>query len=180
MGSDNCNGALFLKFLRTQCLLFSKIFPDSKIARQYSCGKTKCGYLIKYGLAPYFQQQILAALSHQDCLNSVSFDESFNKTIQEEQMDLLLSFWDREKKRVVSRYFESEFLGHTKASDLLKHFQKALRSLKPENMVQVSMVGPSTNWKFYEEIVEQRSSEDIPLLLNIGSCSLHMIQDCRH
>jgi hypothetical protein len=155
--------------------LFPRMFPDSQIAKQYSCGKTKCGYLIKFGLAPYFHKQIVSAVSKKECLYTVSFDESFNKTIQEEQMDLILRFWDEERQRVVSRYFDSEFLGHTRAADLLNKFLKGLESLDQGNMVQISMDGPSTNWKFYDELVDQRNSEDLPKLLNMGSCSLHVI-----
>ena len=90
-------------------------------------------------------------------------------------MDLILRFWDSDKQSVVSRYFDSAFLGHTRASDLLKNFLKGLATLNQSNMVQVSMDGPSTNWKFFEDLEQQRNSEDIPMLLNLGSCSLHVI-----
>lgn len=156
-------------------LLFARMFPDSQIAKQYASGKTKCGYLVKFGLAPYFHHKVVAAVSKPGCLYTVSFDESFNKASQVEQMDLILRFWDTDKNCVVSRYFESVFLGHTRAADLLKSFLKGLASLDQANMVQVSMDGPPTNWKFYEDLVQQRNSEDIPVLLNMGSCSLHVI-----
>lgn len=44
-------------------------------------------------------------------------------------------------------------------------------------MVQASMGGPSTNWKFYEELVKlcDEQDPDIPLLLNLSSCSLHVV-----
>ena len=65
---------------------------------------------------------MLSVLSKPETLFSVSFDESFNKVIQEEQMDLLVRYWDDEVKEVVTRYFESEFLGHTRAGDLRDKF----------------------------------------------------------
>ena len=37
------------------------------------------------------------------------------------------------------------------------------------------MDGLSTNWKFYDDLVRQRDAEDVPMLLNMGSCSLHVI-----
>ena len=158
-------------------LLFARMFSDSDIAKKFSCGKTKCGYLIKFGLAPYFHQIVLSELSDPKltCLYSVSFDESFNKTIQEEQMDLIVRFWDKERQMVSSRYFGSEFLGHTRASDLLEKFLHGSQSLNQGNMVQVSMDGPSTNWKFYEDLVQHREAEELPAMINIGSCSLHVI-----
>lgn len=45
--------------------------------QKFSFGKTKCGYLIKFGLTTYFHQLVLSELSD-------PVDESFNKTIQED------------------------------------------------------------------------------------------------
>ena len=39
--------------------LFAKMFPDSQIAKQFQCGKTKCSYLINFGLAPYFKEKLM-------------------------------------------------------------------------------------------------------------------------
>ena len=60
-------------------------------------------------------------------------------------MDLILRFWDTDKNCVVSRYFESVFLGHTRAGDLLKSCLKGLTSLDQANLVQVSMDAPTGN-----------------------------------
>lgn len=92
-------------------------------------------------------------------------------------MDVRVRFWDEEAKEVVTQYFGSEFLGHTRSEDLRNKFVKALEPLDQANMVQISMDGPSTNWRFYEEIVKLQNEQDpdIPMLLNLGSCSLHVI-----
>jgi len=107
----------------------------------------------------------------------VSFDESLNKVLQEEQMDLLLRFWDNELDRVVTRYFNSVFLGHTRAQDLLKMFKCGMGKLNMANMLQISMDGPSTNWKFLELSMQDREELDpnTPSLINIGSCGLHVV-----
>ena len=43
-------------------------------------------------------------------------------------------------------------------------------------MIQVSMDGPNVNWKLLSSIVdEQQSNDEYPELLDIGSCSLHVI-----
>ena len=45
-----------------------------------------------------------------------------------------------------------------------------------KKMVQVSTVGPTVNWKLYNSIVEERNqNDDYPALLDIGSCSLHVV-----
>ena len=127
--------------------LFQAVFPDSGIAQQFGCGKTKCSYLIKYGLAPFLHQKVVDTLQKPGCLFTVCVDESFNRAVQEEQRDKLLHFWDDERKQVISRYFDSKFLGHTRANDLLDNFLKSLDSLNQANLLQISMDGPTTNWK---------------------------------
>ena len=157
--------------------LFQTMFPDSAIAKQFSCGKTKCLYLIKYGLAPYFHQKVVDTIQKPGCLFTVCFDESFNRVIQEEQMDLVLHFWDNERKQVISRYFGSKFLGHRTASDLLDNFLKSLESFNQANLLQISMDGPRTNWKFFDNLKTQLAKQDpdLPQLLNVGSCGLHVV-----
>ena len=100
--------------------LFKMMFPDSQVAQTFSCGKTKCSYLITHGLASYFHDRMLASLKDGDVKYVISFDESLNRTQHKEQMDMIIHFWDNEKNNVCSRYFDSNFLGHTSAQDLLK------------------------------------------------------------
>ena len=38
--------------------LFQLMFPDSTIAKSFSCGEKKSAYIICHGLAPYFSQQL--------------------------------------------------------------------------------------------------------------------------
>ena len=59
--------------------LFCKMFPDSKIAESFSCGKTKCRYVIYFGLAPYSKELLTKSLSNVEHIVTL-FDESFNKT----------------------------------------------------------------------------------------------------
>ena len=35
------------------------MFPDSGIAKSFTCGATKCAYLTCFGLAPYFHEQLV-------------------------------------------------------------------------------------------------------------------------
>ena len=54
----------------------------------------------------------------------------------------------------MSSYLTSEFLGHTRASDLHDKFLAALACLNLANMVQIGMDGPSTKWKFFSDFQE--------------------------
>ena len=104
----------------------------------------------------------------------ISFDESLNRTQQQEQMDMIICFWDDEKNKVCSRYFDSNFLGHTSAQDLLKSL---LTTLKPMVLIQLSIEGPSTNWKLLDKLSEDQVNSDpeLPELINVSSCGLHII-----
>ena len=70
---------------------------------------------------------------------TVLFDENLNKTSQQSEMDLLVRYWDVSEKRVVVRYWNSVFLGHTTHMDLLKSFNEGLEGLDLSKLVQVSM-----------------------------------------
>ena len=64
--------------------LFVKMLPDSQIAKQFQCGKTKCSYVINFGLAPYFQGQLMKKLQVPGTKYVISFHESLNKVLQKE------------------------------------------------------------------------------------------------
>ena len=64
---------------------FQHMCPDCQIAQKFACGQT-CSYLIRFGLAPYFEKEVLDMVTKPESLCVVSFDESFNNIIQQEQM----------------------------------------------------------------------------------------------
>ena len=57
--------------------LFSAMFHDSQIAKNFSCGKTKCTYILCFGVAPYFKELLCTTLSEVDHF-VCQFDESYN------------------------------------------------------------------------------------------------------
>lgn len=154
--------------------LFKRMFPDSDIAQRFTCNSTKCSYLISFGLAPYFQNELVRKVKNAE-FYVLSFDESLNTFIKEEQMDLFIRFWDNELQRVVTHYFTTEFMGHTRACDLLQVFKQATATLDLAQLLQISMDGPAVNWKFIRQMDESRTESGLPKLLNVGSCSLHVI-----
>ena len=153
--------------------VFKAMFPDSIIAQHMSCGPTKLSYLISFGIAPYFMDLLLKELKDALCF-VISFDESFNKEPEKEQMDFIVRYF--KDGEVKSRYLSSGFLGHTTAKDLKRAFEECTEKLDLKNLIQVSMDGPNVNWKMLDLIVEDRNSnETYPNLLDVGSCSLHVV-----
>ena len=105
----------------------------------------------------------------------MSYDESLNHITWTDQMDLIVRFWDNNKKRVQVCHFDSGFLGHTGAKQLLEKFHELTEKLIPTRLIKISMDGPNVNWKFMELLVESRVEAEIPSLINIGSCGIDVM-----
>ncbi|KAI4800043.1 hypothetical protein KUCAC02_016580 [Chaenocephalus aceratus] len=39
------------------------MFPYSEIAKKFACGKDKTGYIVRFGLAPYFKEQLVNSIN---------------------------------------------------------------------------------------------------------------------
>ena len=73
--------------------LFERMFPDSNVAEQFTCGETKCAYLCNFGIAPHFKQLLKNTVSDQDTF-VLLFDESLNKKTHNKQMDIHCRIWE--------------------------------------------------------------------------------------
>ena len=78
-------------------------------------------------------------------------------------------YWHSDTGQDSLRYLGSEFLGHATAANLLTHFKDGIRQLDPNRLLQVSMDGPSVNWKVYTDLARECKTQELPELLNIGS-----------
>ena len=122
-------------------------------------GKTKCSYLINYGLAPYIKVQLEIHISSSP-LYVVSFDESMNSVLQNEQMDVAFRFWNNSKKQAETRYLTSEFLHRPNAENLFNSLSSALKPLDQQNLPQLSMDSPSVNWNVLDIVSEKRNENE--------------------
>ena len=154
--------------------LLKVMFPDSNIAKLFSLGPDKLRYMCNYGLAPYFSQLLKEEVQKSE-MYIISFDESLNDATQSCQMDLIVKYWDNTEQKTKARYWNTSYLGHSAHTDLLEHFNKNLDCLDSSKMIQISMDGPSVNHKFLKGVVKEREECKIPSLIDIGSCSLHVI-----
>ena len=64
----------------------SKMFSDSNITKDFTCGKRKCSYIVKFWLLPYFLEFLKSELSNASHYVAL-FDESYNNAAKENQMD---------------------------------------------------------------------------------------------
>ena len=155
--------------------LLAKMFPDSSIAQKFSMQRTKCSYLICHGLAPYFKDILLKKVMESPSF-VVLYDETLNRVTKDEQMDLMIRFWVG--SLVQTRYWESQFLGHATAKDLLEKFNEGTENLPYGKMSQVGMDGPNVTKKMYKDLVAERKGDaDRPDLLDLGTCGLHTVHN---
>ncbi|KAE8740587.1 hypothetical protein FOCC_FOCC013887 [Frankliniella occidentalis] len=158
--------------------LFPLMFPDSGIAARMQLGRLKIGYSVTYGLAPYFHDKVVQEIRESKCI-VVMFDESLNKCSQENQMDLAVKFWSSSTNEVVTRYFDSAFLGRSRSPDLVAGFCSKFRGEQLDRLLMIAMDGPNVNFKFLREISVHLTAgdPDKPKLLEMGSCGLHVVHN---
>lgn len=77
--------------------------------------------------------------------------------------------------QVGTHYFTSLFMGHATAEDMIEHFETGTDGLNMRRLLQLSMDGPSVNWKFHRMFQTKISSTYDHFLLNVGSCGLHIV-----
>ena len=72
--------------------IFKAVFPYSAIVQKIKFGPNKLSFLICFGIAPYFKQQLHVELKETQCF-VISFDESLNSEFHKEQMDFFVKFF---------------------------------------------------------------------------------------
>ncbi|XP_070386740.1 uncharacterized protein [Dermacentor albipictus] len=155
--------------------LFQRMFPDSGVAKAFSCGEKKCAYVTCHGLRPFF----LSALQRdiKDCdYYVVLFDESTNDYLQRKQLDVHIRFWNSSHK-VATRYYTSVFMGHSTSEDIQGTLLTALEPFPLEKILQISMDGPNVNLKLLNNFQEHLHQAYQVQCLDIGTCGLHTMHN---
>ena len=96
---------------------------------------------------------------------ALCFDESHNKIIKEEQMDMHLRFLCDEKGSVQTCYFESRFLKWADAETISQEVIQSLLGMPGANVTSVSMNSPTPNWPVMDKLNIYRNENELPLFL---------------
>ena len=108
------------------------MIPDRKIAERFSLGPTKASYAICYGLAPFYKDKIMKQLTPKDTEPPYfvwCFDEAFNVVSNRKQFYVHRIYFDEHLQRTQRRCFNSQFMGHARASDLMQSLIEVLKDL---------------------------------------------------
>ena len=103
------------------------IFSDSPTVSNFTLGKTKYMYLIKFGIASWIREKVMNQVSASPYV-SLPFDHSHKSVPEMEQMDLQVRFWYSESNVCKIRCLGSQFQYSTTADDLLEELLRGLTS----------------------------------------------------
>ena len=156
-----------------QSLLYKEMFPDSQIAQSFTSSASKIAYIVKYGLAEYFREQL------QFDLGGVPFTFKFDETTTSQvkkQYDAYATYWSKVHDCITSNYLGSLFVGHCYATDLVDHYNEFKDQFKLDNnlLLHLGMDGPKVNISFETKLKEEFRKENSSFL-NLGTCSLHPV-----
>ena len=155
--------------------LYKLMFPDSEIAKGFSCAESKAAYLTTFGIAPYLKSLQLDSIKSVDSY-VLLFDESLNHHLQSKQLDTHIRYWIGNE--VHTRYFTSQFMGHATAHDLLTQLEETWSNFEnKKGILQLSMDGPNVNWKLFGNFTDELKKSEQRTFLNCGSCGLHTIHN---
>lgn len=106
--------------------LFSKMFSDSSIAKEFSMKPRKLSYILSHGTGHYFTKVMLNDLRKAPGYTLI-FDETVTVGVRK-QLDLHFRYWCERKQEIVVRYYKSIFLGHATADKIFESMMDALRA----------------------------------------------------
>ena len=112
------------------------MFKDSRIAQSFTLGKTKCSYVICYGIAPYCKDLLMGVLER-TAFVVILFDEALNSTVKKGQMDMHVRFWNDSNCQVSTRHLNGEFLRKASAVDVYEKFDACCSALDKNKVIQV-------------------------------------------
>ena len=145
------------------------MFLDSTIAKNFQLSKTKCGYYIYFGVAPYVRKLLKETIEISRFLTILS-NESLNGYFQKEQMDIKIRFWCNDKCKVTTTYCDFKFLACRNTETMSSALIKTLDELDNRNCLMLSVDGPNTNWSVLDKVSFHCQQMELPSFFDVGCC----------
>ena len=157
------------------------MFPDSRIAENFTLSHTSASYIIGQGLAPYFTQVIIDDLLESKLPFSMHFNETTIKIKQRKQMDLTLRYWSPKHKEVWAIFYTSLFFGHAKGENVaaVMYGKLVKDGLQVEKLPTLVRDGPNVNKTIFQKMNELISQDhpEFKGLIVLGSCTIHTVHN---
>lgn len=152
--------------------IFQAMFPDSDIAKQFTCGENTVEYLTVFGIAPYFSSQMKTSAKKESGY-VLLFNECLNQEMEKCQLDIHLRFWN--DNQVTSRYLTSFFTSCCTAEPIYEKVETVCSDIGFQNLIQLSTDGPNVNWKLLTMAQQNIEEQTGKKMLNVGSFGLHVL-----
>ena len=156
------------------------MFPDSKVASNFSLSRTSATYIISQGMAPYFMHQMLADLKNSDLPFCVHFDETTTTQVKK-QMNLTLRYWLPTHNEVWVRFYTSLIFSHAEGVKVATAMYNKIQdgSIQVDKMLTLIQDGPNVNKTIFQKMNELISGEHPGFkgLIDLGSCTLHTVHN---
>ena len=76
------------------------MFPDSKIAKGFSCGRTKTTALVKYALAPVLNDEVVQCC----CTSPFTLCDGSNDQVDRKYFGIMVRYWDDKRQQPQTRF----------------------------------------------------------------------------
>ena len=103
------------------------------------------------------------------------FDGDLNSNLQSKQQDIHIRFW--KGSQISSHFYTSEYLGRADAGSLHEKLIDCCATIGKQGLLQISLDGPSVNWKTHDLLFTSIEEKIHKTMLNIGSCGLHIVHN---
>ena len=86
-----------------------------------------------------------------------------------------IRYWNETAKQVGPRFFKFQFPRRPNAKNLFDCLITSLKDLPSERFLQLSIDDPNINLSVLTMLHDDRCEKDYPKIIDIGSCSLHVL-----
>lgn len=149
--------------------LFHRMFPDSEVAKKFSCGHTKTAAIIKEALAPHYLEKALIDMSK---FFSVMMDESNDKT--DKSCIILVRLLDTDEGDVRTRFLDMPIVNIGTAQNLFRALKESLSCKGLDFSKCMAFMSDTTNvMKGIRSGVQKLIKNECPNLLDVG-CICHL------
>lgn len=157
----------------TATSIFPLMFPDSKAAKEFQCGRKKVSYVVSDGLGPYFKKAVVDEFNKESVHYTIEIDETPLPEQRCQQLDVIVRYFSEVCQQVVAEHLRSFHLGSATSDVLLARVKEAVQDLPQRNMLCFYSDGPNVMKSLKKKLMHDVN----PTLLNIGECSLHKIHN---
>ncbi len=149
--------------------LFHNMFPDSEIAKKFSCGRTKTTAIIKEALAPHFLKKATNCMSYPF---SLMMDESNDKN--NKSCIILVRVFDSDLRDVATRFLDMPVVNIGNARNLFDALKSSLNNNGLDFSKTMAFMSDTTNvLKGNRSGVQKLIKNEHPILYDVG-CICHL------